>query len=78
MMKNMSNLAKKICLKIKMERIKRNWTQEELAFRAKLNINTVGKIERFETSPSIETLEKLSKVFAIKFEKLIDTTKVEL
>ena len=51
-------INKKICLKIKTERIKRNLSQEQLAELANLNRNTIGKIEREEVSPTIETLKK--------------------
>lgn len=54
-------INKKICLKIKTERIKRNLSQEQLAELANLNRNTIGKIEREAVSPTIETVEKKSR-----------------
>lgn len=54
-------INKKICLKIQIERIKRNLSQEQLAELANLNRNTIGKIEREEVSPTIETVEKIEK-----------------
>lgn len=75
---NISNLSRKICLKIKLERLKRNLSQEELALAASLNRNTVGKMERLESSPTIDTLEKIAKVFEMDFLSLVDTSKVEL
>ena len=79
-MKNsgISNLSRKICLKIKLERLKRSLSQEELALAASLNRNTVGKMERLESSPTIDTLEKIAKVFEMDFLSLVDTSKVEL
>ena len=54
-------INKKICLKIKTERIKRNLSQEQLAELANLNRNTIGKIEREAVSATIETVEKKSR-----------------
>ena len=53
-------------------------TQEELALNAGLNRNTIGKIERMETSPSIDTIEKIAKVFGMEFLDLVDDSKVSL
>lgn len=73
-----SQTTKKICLKIKLERMKRGLTQEELAFLAELNRNAIGKIERVEVSPTIESLEKIAKAFKMDFAQLIDISKVDL
>ena len=79
-MKNnsISKLSRNICLKVKLERLKRNISQEDLAYSAGLNRNTIGKMERMETSPTIDTLEKIAKVFEVDFLALVDTSKVEL
>lgn len=53
-----SHDKQKICLKKQIERIKRNLSQEQLTELANLNRNTIGKIEREEVSPTIETLKK--------------------
>lgn len=71
-------INKKICLKIKIERIKRNLSQEQLAEIANLNINTIGKIERAEVSPTIETVEKIAQAFNMSFLDLVNVEKVEL
>lgn len=72
------SINNKICLKVKFERIKKGLSQEELAFEADLNRNTIGKIERGEVSPTIETLEKLAEAFGIEFLELVDVSKVDL
>ena len=79
-MKNKSNsiFSKKICLKIQLERQKRKLSQEQLAISANLNRNTIGKIERGEVSPSIDTLEKIAEVFNMNFNELTDITKINL
>lgn len=40
-------------------------TQEELAFQAQINRNYVGQIEREEKSPTVDILEKLTKVLEV-------------
>ena len=79
-MKNIKvgELTKKICLKIKLERIKRQISQEDLAFSSNLSRNAIGKIERAEVSPTIESLEKIAKALNMTFTQLIDVSKVEL
>ena len=49
------DISKKIGTKIKLERVKRNWSQEELAEKADLSKNHVGAIERGTSSPTVET-----------------------
>lgn len=79
-MKNNTNskINKKICLKVKFERIKRGLSQEQLAELADLNKNTIGNIERSEGSPTIDTLERIAKAFNMEFIELVDTSKVDL
>lgn len=74
--RNMIN--EKICKKIKLERTKKGLSQEELAFRAGLNKNTIWKIETSKVSPTVETLEKIAKALEIDFATLTDVTKVDL
>ena len=76
--KSISEFSKKICLKVQLERQKRRLSQEQLALMAGLNRNTVGKLERGESSPSIDTIEKIAKVFGMSFNELTDVSKVEL
>ncbi len=61
---------KKIGLKIKLERIKLGLSQEDLAFKANVNKNTIGAIERAEQSPSFDTLEAIAKAFEISVQEL--------
>ena len=74
----MSSITKKVCLKIKLERMKRNLSQEELSFLSGLSKNAIGKIERAEVSPTIESLEKIANAFGMDFAQLIEISKVEL
>ncbi len=73
-----NNLDKKIGLKIKLERTKRGWSQEKLAELSALSKNSIGIIERGESSPSITTLEKIALAFGIPLPDLVDTAKFEL
>lgn len=73
-----SMINKKIGLKLKIERIKRNISQEELAFQAGVNKNTIWKIETGKVSPTIETLIKIANALEIDFTTLTDISKVDL
>ena len=64
--------------KNKIERIKRNLSQEQLAELANLNRNTIEKIEREAVSPTIETVEKIAEAFNMTFLELVNIEKVEL
>ncbi|MBR1907534.1 helix-turn-helix transcriptional regulator [bacterium] len=78
MTRKITQLSNKICLKIKLERQKRNISQEKLAEMADLSRPTIGKIERAEVSPSIDTIEKLAMAFGVDFLDLVDVSKFEL
>ena len=71
-------INQKICLKVKFERIKKNLSQEELAFNAGLNKNTIWKIETGKVSPTVETLSKIANALGIDFTTLTDVSKVDL
>lgn len=49
------------------------WTQEEMAERTTLSRNGYANIERGESIPSIESLEKIASVFGIKVEELMSS-----
>lgn len=61
-----------IGLKIKIERTKIGLSQEELAFKANVNKNTIGAIERGEQSPTVDTLEAIAKVFGITLQEMFN------
>lgn len=65
-----SDITKKVSLKIKLERVKRGWSQEQLAEHANLNANTIGKIERAQISPTIDTIVQIAEAFDMDFSKL--------
>jgi len=78
MKENVNEIPKKICLKIKIERIKRSWSQEYLSDLSGISKNTIGEIERAKRFPSALTLAKLADAFGITVSELTDISKVEL
>lgn len=73
-----SMINRKICIKVKFERIKKGYSQEELAFEAGVNKNTIWKIETGKVSPTVETLAKIADALGIDFTTLTDISKVDL
>ncbi len=73
-----SMINEKICKKVKLERTKKDLSQEELAFLAGVNKNTIWKIETGQVSPTIQTLEKIARALNIDFATLTDVSKVDL
>lgn len=59
--------------KIRKLRELHQWTQEEMAERTTLSRNGYANIERGESIPSIESLEKIANVFGIKVEELMSS-----
>jgi len=47
-------------------REKKGWSQEQLAFRAKLHRNYVGGIERGERNVGVENIAKLAAVLGVR------------
>lgn len=71
-------ITKKMGLKIKIERIKRNLTQEQLAELADIDRGTISKVERGIMSPTIATLEKIANAFKMKLQDLVNLEKIDL
>ena len=68
----MSNINKQLGLRIRHYRLKKGWSQEELAFESDLHRAYIGQIERGEKNIGIQNLEKLAKAFKISPSKLLD------
>lgn len=68
----------KIGLKIRLERTKRKLSQEKLGELADLSKAYVGSVERGESIPSIETLNKIANALNVELVELIDVSKVDL
>ena len=71
-------VSKKIGVKIKLLRNKIGISQEELGFKAELNKNSIGAIERGESSPTIDTLDQIAKALDITLVDLVDVSKIDL
>lgn len=63
-------LGQLVARRLREIRRERRLSQEELAARAGINRNYVGKIERGENSPTVEMLEKLAVVLGVEPELL--------
>lgn len=70
MNKNTDTITYKLGTKIRIERIKRGLSQEELAEKAGIAINSVGGIERGEQSPTVETVDLIAKALDMEISKL--------
>ena len=68
----------KICLKIRIERIKRGWSQEYLGEKAGVSTKSIGAIERVQSTPTALTLAKIANAFDITVSELTDISKVDL
>jgi transcriptional regulator with XRE-family HTH domain len=60
----------KLGQKIRIERVKRNLSQEKLAELANLNRNFIGMVERGETNITVKNLETIANVFEIDIKDL--------
>ena len=78
MFSKINDINKKICLKIKIERIKRGLTQEQLAELAGISQTSIWAIETNKKNPSSLTLVKLAFAFGLTVSELTDISKVEL
>ena len=66
----MSDISKIIGNRIRMIRIDKGYSMEELAEKADINTTHLGRIERGETVPKIDSIEKLVNALGITFEEL--------
>jgi len=73
-----NKISKKIGIKIKLIRTKLGISQEELGFRAGVNKNSIGAIERGESSPTIDTLDMIANALEISLVDLVDASKIDL
>ncbi|MDR1168608.1 MAG: helix-turn-helix domain-containing protein [Heliobacteriaceae bacterium] len=58
--------------KIRLERVKRDWSQEKLAEISNLNINSISTIEIGKSAPNLITIIKLAQAFKIDLPKILD------
>ena len=68
----MSDINKKVGLRIRKSRMKKGFSQETLAFEADLHRAYVGQIERGEKNIGVQNLEKIAKALGIKTSSLLE------
>ena len=68
----------KIGIKIRILRNKLNMSQEKLGELAGLSTNSISTIERGQSKPSIDTLEKIAIALNIELKELVDVSKIDL
>lgn len=61
----MPSLQEEFGVQVKHHRKRRGLTQQELAERAKLSLEMIGRIERGTAAPSLESIEVLSDVLGV-------------
>lgn len=67
----MVNINKAVGQRIRQYRLKKGFTQEELAFEANLHRAYIGQIERGEKNIGVKNLEIIAKTLGIKTSKLL-------
>ena len=72
------NLSKKFGLRIKFERMKRDWSQEQLADLAGVGRTTITAIERNLSSPTLDMVEKISKALGYEPYQLLKFDDLEV
>ncbi len=72
------SINEKIGIKIRLLRTKLKLSQEKLAELADMNKNSIGAIERGESKPAIDTLEKIANALNIELKELVDVSKIDL
>lgn len=68
----MNEIGKEVGKRIQRYRLKKGFTQEELAFEAGLHRAYVGQIERGEKNIGVVNLQKIAKALNIKMAKLLE------
>ena len=71
-----NNLPKLIGKRIRIERIKREIAQEELAEKADIHRTTMSKVERGIGYPAMDTLVKIANALDINIEDLLSDTSI--
>lgn len=64
-------ISQKVGRKIRIIRRKNKLTQEEVAARAGIHVSTLGRIERGESNPPLQTLNKIAQALRVKTKELL-------
>ena len=65
------NTSQKFGKRVKIERIMRDWTMEQLAEKAGLGTTTISQVENGSGSPTLDTIEKLANGLGLKVHELL-------
>lgn len=68
----MEDIYRNIGRRVREERRRRGWTQEQLAEKADSHLSFIGQLERGIKKPSLVTLKKLADAFETKAGSLLD------
>jgi ABC-type iron transport system FetAB ATPase subunit/transcriptional regulator with XRE-family HTH domain len=71
-MKNKTNVAVAVGERIRQFRTRQHLSQEELAFASEIHPAYIGKVERGEKCPTIETVSKIANGLKVSIPKLLD------
>lgn len=71
MNKKINNLSRLFGKKIKIERIKQDISQEQLAEKAQLHRTTLGQIENGKNSPTLDTISKIANALNLSISDLL-------
>lgn len=71
-MRTKSNILKKFGDRVRMLRLEKGLSQEELAFKADIHRTYVGMIERAEKNITLQNIEKLAVALEIRLTDLFD------
>ena len=63
-------IARSVGGKIKIIRQKNKLTQEDVADKAGIHVSTLGRIERGESNPPLQTINKIAEVLRVKPKEL--------
>lgn len=65
------NILEKFGARVREERQKQNFSQEELASKAGVHRTYIGMIERAEKNITLKNIEKIGKALSISIDKLL-------
>lgn len=72
MTRERKNLSKKFGKKVRIERVKREISQEDLAALAGLHRTTLGILENGRTSPTLDTIAKIANALGMTLSSMVD------
>ncbi len=64
-------ISKRVGKKIKTIRKQKGITQEEIADKSGMHVSTLGRIERGESNPPLQTLNKIAQALRVKPKEIL-------